>query len=232
MSDPIGKAISLYLKDHSKKLNIIVHSKEMEDDVIPVHYLFRTYRNFTDLEKIAVKNCRGRVLDVGAGTGVHSKYLMKNGFEVKAIDTSNGAVSYMNSLGINSECVDFMHFNNEKFDTLILLMNGIGLAGKCENLTLFLTHAMSLLDERGQILVDSTDVKYLYQEEDGSVSIYLNSEYYGNFTFQMECGEEKSEWFDWTYVDLNLLTAVAESIGFQVERLYQNEYNFLLKLYL
>ncbi len=70
------------------------------------------------------------------------------------------------------------------------MMNGIGISEKLEALKPFLAKCKSLLSENGQILLDSTDIKYLYEDEDDSVWIDLNSSYYGEFQFQMHYKEE------------------------------------------
>lgn len=227
--DPIGAAIQDY-SNTRKPADIIVSSDICEDDIIPVEVLFRSYDEMPELEKQALDRCEGKVLDVGAGAGVHAKVLSDNGHDVFAIDISKGAVTYMQTKGIKSDKVAFMNLKDQKYDTILLLMNGIGVAGKLSELENFLKHAKSLLNPGGRILCDSSDIKYLYEDEDGSMWIDLNSEYYGNFRFQMKYKKEKGPWFDWLYVDFDNLFQSAKKAGLKASKVYEQEDHFLAEL--
>ena len=228
-SDPIGKAILCYI-NQGKPKDIVVTSDLTDDDIIPVEVLFRSYEEMPDLEKKAMSLVRGKVLDVGAGAGPHASYLLKRGFEVTAIDTSEGAVTFLLSQGIKAECINIRDFKSRKFDTILLLMNGIGIAGRKANLPDFLRHLKTLLHPGGQILCDSSDVKYLYEEDDGSFWMDLNSDYYGDFTFQMQFEKDKTPPFPWCYVDYDTLHEVAVHEGFSCERIELQENHFLAQL--
>jgi 2-polyprenyl-3-methyl-5-hydroxy-6-metoxy-1,4-benzoquinol methylase len=227
--DPIGKAILEYSK-FKKPADIIVSSDICEDDIIPIELLFRTFDEMPEIEKIALNECKGKILDVGAGAGSHVKHLQNKGFKVLAIEISQGAVDYMISQHIDAKKINFFDYNNEKFDTILLLMNGIGIAGKLSNLENTLNHAKSLLNPGGQILCDSSDIKYLYEDEDGSIWTDLNSEYYGNFRFQMKYKKEVGAWFDWLYVDFENLFQIASKVGLKTLRLIEKENHYLAKL--
>lgn len=230
-SDPIGKAILDFHKTGKPK-DIIVSSDLTDDDIIPIEVLFRSYEEMPHLEKRALAMAKGRVLDIGAGAGPHSSYLINQGFAVKAIDSSPGAVEYLKNQGIDAECKNILDLKNETFDTLLLLMNGLGIAGKKSTLVPFLNHLKTLLNPQGQILCDSSDVKFLYEEEDGSYWIDLNSEYYGDFNFQMHYENQSSSVFPWLYVDYDSLHEAALSCGFQCRRIEIEENHFLAQLVL
>jgi cyclopropane fatty-acyl-phospholipid synthase-like methyltransferase len=181
-------------------------------------------------EKLALSKSKGKVLDVGAGAGVHSLELMDRGITVTAIDISPGSVDYMKSMGIDAKLSSFFNFKDGKYDTILMLMNGIGVAGKLSNLKRTLEHAKKLLNKGGAIYCDSSDVKYLYEEEDGSYWMDLVSEYYGNFRFQMSLKQAKSAWFDWLYVDYDSLHQVATEVGFTARKIYEEENHFLAEL--
>ncbi|MFM6936046.1 MAG: class I SAM-dependent methyltransferase, partial [Flavobacteriales bacterium] len=143
--DPIGQAILDYSKT-KKPFDIIVSSDLCDDDIIPIEVLFRSYNEMPELEQLAIKLCKGQVLDAGAGTGVHTKELIKRGFSVFAIDTSEGAVEYMKSQGISAKQIDFESYNPPaKFDTILLLMNGTGIFGTLKETPNFLQKLKSLL---------------------------------------------------------------------------------------
>lgn len=228
--DPIGKAIADYQQKPNKLAEIIVHSKLCEDDVIPVPYLFRSYEEFPELEKIALEACSGKILEVGAGAGMHAKYLHENGKDVLAIDISEGAVSFMKQNNIPARLQDFYQFTGETFDTILMLMNGIGIAGELSNLENTLLHAKQLLNDGGSLIFDSSDIMYLYEDEEGGVWMDLNTEYYGNFDYQMEYNGIESEWFKWLYVDFARMEEIAEKVGFKVEILFEDDTQYLVKL--
>lgn len=227
--DVFGSAIHDFIT-LGKAEDIIVASDLCDDDVIPVAYLLRDSDEMPELEKIALNHCRGKILDIGAGAGIHSLELLKRKQDVKAIDISPGSVEYMQSLGIPAKVQDFTQLTHEKYDTLLLLMNGIGIAGSLENLESFLEHAVSCLNDGGKIICDSTNVMYLYENEDGSVWMDLNSTYFGDFKFQMKYKEKATNWFDWLYVDYNMLLEKANNVGLEVTLLHENEEHYLVEL--
>jgi SAM-dependent methyltransferase len=227
--DPVGKAI-LDFAQTRKPDDIIVCSEICEDDIIPIEVLFRNEDEMPELEIIALNKCTGKILDVGAGAGSHASYLTNLGKDVTAIDISEGAVTFMNENGIKSKQVNFFDFKGEKFDTILMLMNGIGIAGTLANLEKTLTHAKSLLNDGGKILCDSSDIKYLYEDEDGALWVNLNQEYYGNFRFQMKYKKETGPWFDWLYVDFDSLFTAAKNVGLKCTRVYEQDDNFLAEI--
>jgi SAM-dependent methyltransferase len=227
--DPIGAAIQEYARTKKPK-DIIVSSDICDDDIIPVEVLFRKVEEMPKIEQLALDRCLGKVLDVGAGAGVHALELMDNGMDVMAIDISQGAVDWMIKQGIHAQKVNFFELKNEQYDTILMLMNGIGIAGTLANLERTLTHAANLLKPGGKILCDSSDIKYLYEDEDGSLWVDLNTEYYGNFRFQMSYGKEKSAWFDWLYVDFDSLFKAAEAVGLKARRLLEDDDHFLAEI--
>ncbi len=227
--DPMGAAIKEYASSR-KPGDIIVTSDICEDDIIPVEVLFRKYDEMPELEKIALDRVKGKILDVGAGSGTHALYLQDLGFDVTCIDVSAGAVDVMKKSGLKAEKINFFSYNKQKFDTLLMLMNGIGIAGKLSNLERTLLHAKSLLNKGGKILCDSSDIKYLYEDEDGSLWMDLNSEYYGNFRFQMKYKKEKGPWFDWLYVDFDSLFTAAKNVGLKAVRLEEIDDHYIAEL--
>lgn len=228
--DPMGQAILDYA---SSKINtdIIVKSEICDDDIIPSQYLFRTYEQFPEIEKIAIQNCNGKVLDIGAGAGVHAKALIEKNLNLTCIDTSPGAIKHLKDSGIDASQIDFFSLKtDEKFDTILLLMNGIGIAGTLSHLEFTLLKLKDLLADGGKIIFDSSDIKYLYEDEEGGLWVDLNTEYYGNFKFQMEYKDHTSDWFNWLYVDLENLTKTAQNAGLMTNILYNKDNHYLVEL--
>ncbi|HET8884775.1 MAG TPA: class I SAM-dependent methyltransferase [Salinimicrobium sp.] len=232
-SDVFGAAISDFF-ENKKADDIIVHSPDFEDDVIEVSYLFRSYQEMPKLEQKALNHCFGKVLDVGCGAGSHSLFLQnEKKLEVTAIDTSEGAVEICKRRGIKDvRLQDFFKMENENFDTILLLMNGIGIVGNLYNLDDFFQQLKNLLTPNGQVILDSSDLRYLFDEdEDGGIWIDASEGYYGELEFQMSYKDLKSETFEWLYIDFNTLQLAAHTNGFEIELLQEGEhYDYLAKL--
>lgn len=227
--DPIGKGILDYAENR-RPGDIIVMSDICDDDIIPLEVLFRKFDEMPELEQIALEECEGKVLDVGAGAGAHAKYLRELELDVQCIDISAGAVENLKEMEFPARQINFFDLKDEKYDTILMLMNGIGIAGKLSNLEKTLLHAKSLLTPNGKILCDSSDIKYLYQDEDGSMWTDLNSEYYGNFRFKMKYKGEIGPWFDWLYVDFDNLFQAAKKVGLKASKIYDVEDHYLAEI--
>lgn len=227
--DPIGYAICDYVENGGPE-NIQVIADLCEDDILPTPYLFRTIEMMPEIEQKAISLCKGRILDVGAAAGCHAYILNKKGLDVRAIDQSKGAVMHLKSLNIEADLLDFFDCEG-KYDTLLILMNGIGIAGKLNRLPLFLQKIKSLLQPDGYALCDSTDLSYLYQEDDGSMWVDLNGSYHGEMQFKMKYKTVESDWFNWLYIDFNLLQEYAEREGLLCTKIMEGESNnYLVKL--
>lgn len=232
-NDPIGAAIKDYLQG-KKQGAITVASNLTEDDIIPVDYLFRQEEEMPELETLALEACRGHVLDVGAGAGCHSLVLQERGLQVTAMDISEGAVEAMRERGVEEVLqADVLTLTDRKYDTLLMLMNGIGIVGDLFGLYKFLVHAKTILNPGGQILLESSDILYMYEEEDGSVLLDLNAGYYGEVEYNMKYKTHESGTFKWLFIDAGLLEQYAEEHGFSFEVLYEGENgNYLARLVL
>ena len=214
-TDPLGSAIIDYLnKQHDPA--IMVESSLTEPDEIPVPYLFRKKNEMPEKELFALSKAEGRILDVGAGSGTHARILQEEGKFVVALDNSAKCCEAMKQQGITHiVCEDFFSYeDSEKFDTIFLFMNGFGIAGTIENLETFLLKCKSLLKPGGQLVGESADILYLFEEEeDGSVNIDINGKYHGEIMYRMRYKNEQSDWFPWLYVSIDILTDRAEKVG-------------------
>lgn len=230
--DPMGSAINDYYKN-GRAAHLRVLSSMFEEDEMPIAHLFRSEQEMPQLEKRALTLVRGRVLDVGAGAGCHALALQENGFEVKAIDVSPLSCDVMKARGIEDvECVNLFDTQlQSKFDTILLLMNGTGIAGKLSRLPLLLNRLKELMAEGAQILIDSSDLKYIYENEDGSMDIDLDGNYYGEVDYQMVYKNVKGDSFDWLYVDPTLLTASCKQCGLKCEIIEEGgHYDYLARI--
>ncbi len=216
--DPYGTALHEFIhKDEVPPL--ILHNSYGEPEEMPLWYFFREYDEMPELEKMALSICEGHVLDIGAGTGSHAICLQQLGYQVTAIDINRQAVDIMRESKVkDAKQTDFFDIKDGQYDTLICLMNGIGFIGKIDRLETFLKQADQLLKPDGQIVLDSSDVKYLFENE-----ALPKDRYYGEVSFQYEYKGSKGEWFDWVYLDKDTLAAKADSLGWYVYFLHSDE---------
>ena len=220
MKDVLGLAIWDYYFEASPK-KLWIHNTYGPKEEMPVAVYFRVIQDMPPLELRALQQCKGAVLDIGAGAGSHALLLQQKGMKVTALEISPKAVEVMKARGvINILNEDIFQYKGGYFDTLLLLMNGIGLTGTLEKLHSFLQHAKTLLNKKGQLLFDSSNIAYLYE---GNLPDGEN--YYGEILYQYEYKKQKSEWFKWLYIDKRTLQQIAIAEGWETEILFEDEYD-------
>lgn len=230
-NDPMGQAIYDYYNGNKVgKLRVL--SSQFDEDEIPVKELFRDFDSMPYIEQVALRMSEGSILDVGAGSGCHSLALKKMGKQSKAIDISPISVAIMKDQGIDAKQINLYDESfTEQFDTMLFLMNGSGIIGTLENMGNFFNRVRKMLKPGGMILMDSSDLRYLFEEEDGSYMIDLADGYYGQVDFQMAYKECMGEPFDWLYIDFDTLAYYAEQNGFKAEIVAEGDhYDYLAKL--
>lgn len=227
--DPMGAAIADYFaKGRAARLRVF--SSQFEEDEIPAEQLFRTFDEMPPLEQKALELAQGKILDCGAGSGCHALALQDMGKDVEAIDISSLSVDVMQKRGVKHAFQINLFDENylKKFDTILMLMNGSGIIGKLENMGTFFTKMKQLLNPGGCIYMDSSDLRYLFEDEDGSFLVDLAGGYYGEIDFRMQYKQVKGEPFDWLYVDFQTLSYYAAENGFKAELVMEGEhYDYL-----
>ena len=229
--DAMGAAIMDYHRNGKADV-LRVFSSQFEEDEIPVADLFREYDDMPELERLALELAEGDILDVGAGSGCHSLALQKMGKHPVAIDISPLSVEVMKERGVDARQINLYDESfAERFDTILMLMNGTGIIGTLDNMPVFFERMRQLLKPDGSVLIDSSDLRYLFEEEDGSLMIDLADDYYGLLDYQMQYKDVLGEPFDWLYVDFETLAFYAEENGFTAELLAEGEhYDYLARL--
>lgn len=196
-------------------------------EVMPVDLFFRQGKDFPDMEQIALALCDGSVLDVGAGAGSHTLFLQERGYDVTALERSPLACQVMQQRGVKQLIqADIFHYNAQQYDTLLFLMNGIGLVQSISGLEGFLEHAKRLLKPGGQLLFDSSDIAYFYTE-----GLPSSGPYYGEIRFQYEYQDKKSEPFQWLYIDQATLIRIGHAAGWVVQILDEDDhFQYLVRM--
>ena len=231
MKDLMGRAIwDYYYQENPEDLQTETSISELDD--LPVSYLFRDYQEMNALEKKALDLSFGKVLDVGSGAGSHSLYLQnERKLEVTALDISPKSIEVCKARGVkNAICEDLLQFSEKDFDTILLLMNGTGIFQSLEHIDQYLQKLKSLVAENGQILIDSTDILYMYdQDEDGGVLIPATG-YYGELDYYLHYKGESELPMKWLYLDFDTLENAAIANGFKIQKIEQLEDSYLAQL--
>ncbi|NVK26771.1 MAG: class I SAM-dependent methyltransferase [Flavobacteriia bacterium] len=201
------------------KLRVRTQVVDWED--LPVSHFFRTWDDFPELEQEAIDRCRGRVLDMGAGAGAHALELQAKGHSVTAVDNSVGAVEVMRTRGVKTaKCADWQEFKDSYYDTVLLLMNGIGLAGTMDGLKDFTAKWDEWLNPDGQVIFESTDIAYIYKFPEGSDLLELEP-YYGEQTYRMTY-DGTEVLFPWLFADAKSLQSELQKLGWSMDILYDD----------
>jgi SAM-dependent methyltransferase len=184
-------------------------------DEVPISYFFRTPDQFPPYEHIALNRCRGHVLDVGAGSGCHALALQARGLRVTAIEVLPGLVKILRDRGVrDAQVATWMDLAAGPFDTVLMMMNGLGLAETLPGLRRFLRRARSLVRPGGQVLADSTDVRVrMVPEAARKGSLRVDGRNPGELHFQLEFRGRKGPPFAQLYVDAETLDRHARREG-------------------
>jgi len=188
---------------------------EPEEQAVAV--FFRAPEQMPPVEWAALSTARGRVLDLGAGVGVHAQELAARGLEVTAAEPLPTAAAIMKESGLTDVRQGGLEAlaTDERFDTVMLLMNGAGLAGSLEGVPGLLDRLRGCLSPNGQVLMDSTDPRNWEESEDGR--------YPGEIHYQLEFQGEKGPPFPFLFVDPDTLGRVAAEEGWAMEVLVEEE---------
>ena len=232
MKDLFGKAILDYQTNNSPE-DLLTETSISEEDEMSVAYLFRSYNEMPKLEQKALQLVKGRTLDVGCGAGSHSLYLQnERNIDITAIDISENAIEACALRGLEKVKVqNILSLENEKFDTILLLMNGTGIFGTLKETAKYLQKLKSLLNPNGQILIDSSDIIYMFDNDEDGGKWIPGDNYYGELTFKIRYKNETEDEFPWLYLDYNTLQNAAIANGLQCELILEGEhYDYLAKL--
>ena len=229
--DPLGAMMLDYLDGH-RSVCAKVDSTTFSMSTMPAKTMFRTYSEMDDLEHEALHLCKGRVLDVGAGSGCHSLYLQERNVVVDALDISPGCIKVMEQRQVKNPIHNnLFSMENGTYTTILMLMNGLGICGSLDGLNLFLQYVQTLLTEDGQVIADSIDLRLLYNDEDEENDLSDDSDY-GETEFVITYNTIISEPFKWIYVGFSTLQMLAEYNGLECQQVVTGENGrYLARMY-
>ncbi len=215
---PYGDALLDYWNGDADATIAIRYSDKSEIK-LPVHIFFRQPWEQPEIERYAISMCEGRILEIGGGSGSHALELQESGMEVTVADISTGAVKLMKDRGVkNAVRIDIYRYTGQRFDAILMLMNGIGFVGDLKGLDRFLVHARKLIAPGGKMLLDSSDIK----NRPGLRSI-LGKNYGGETTFRFQYGDRRSGLIRWLYIDEKTLGDHARKKGWHCQIVFHGE---------
>lgn len=232
MKDLLGKAIFDFQTNNQPE-KLYTETSISNRDEMDIAYMFRTYDEMPLIEQKALDLSYGRILDIGCGAGSHALHLQALGHEVVGLDNSAYAVKTCQLRGLQQVVhTDVLSYHSAPFDTLLLLMNGTGIFGTLNQVAAYLQHLKGLLTDNGQILIDSSDLIYMFDEdEDGGKWIPWQGAYYGELTFKVFYKGEQENAFPWLYLDYNTLQNACIASGLQCELITEgSNFDYLARI--
>lgn len=229
-NDPMGRAIAeFWMSGQAERLRVF--SPMFDEDEIPVATLFRDMNDMPAIEREALRLARGATLDVGAGAGCHSLPLQARGIDVTSIDISPLAVETMRQRGVRRAMEQDFYDVRGQYDTILMLMNGIGIVGILDCLPRFFDKLDRILAPGGQLLCDSSDICYVFENEDGIIELPPGLGYYGELEYRMQYRDTIGEPFKWLYIDPDTLAEQAQRHGYRTEIIARGEhYDYLARI--
>ncbi len=210
---PLGLALKDYLAG-SGDAALVVHPEGCESEGLSVAHFFRSLQQLSELEMEALARCRGRVLDVGACAGAHALILQGRGHAVTAIDVLPEAVEVMRRRGVSdarlASWADPDILSGPSFETVLVLMNGAGVAGTVRGLDELLRQALALLVPAGRLLIDSTDLRPAGPEAAWASD---DGRYPGELHYQLEYRGQRGDPFPHLFVDQDTFRELAHGAG-------------------
>ncbi len=213
---PFDQALSDFYYNKSAS-ELTLHNNYGDPEVMPVEVFFRNESELSDLDEYALSLCEGDILDVGAGVGAHALPLQKMNKKVTALEVSVSACQIMKDLGVKHVTNGSLYSSlKEKYDTLLVLMNGFGLCGKVNNASNFFKALGSKLNPEGRVIIDSSDVAYMHDK-------LPEGHYYGEVEFCYEYKHILGEWFNWLYIDPNFLTELSNENNWSCQIVFEDD---------
>ncbi len=223
--DPVGHAFYDYYTS-GKASDLLCNNQDVGDDIVPIDFYFRSYDDMPEIEKTALSIAHGRILDVGAGSGCHSIVLQEQGKDVTAIDISPLSAKTMQLRGIKKAYQQDFFSVTDNFDTVLLLMNGIGIVKDIDSFPLFFKQLDKILLPKGQLLCTSYDICNIFEDNCNK------KQYYQEFHYQMRYNDIIGDPFNWFSIGAGKLKEVTEANGFSIELIEQGvDYDYLARIF-
>ncbi len=227
--DAYGRQLLEQYNNQTATAEIIERDDDYIDTGSDAGLYFSEYRQWSPLERRAIKRARGKILDIGCGAGRHSLHLQKKGFDVTAIDNSPGAIKVCKLRGLKQAFVrpiaDIDKFKSNSFDTILMFGNNFGLFGDAENARLLLEKMNRITAPDAQIIAGTRNP---YQTDNAEHLQYhkLNrrrGRMGGQIRMRVRFGKIVGEWFDYLFVSPEEMEKIIAASDWEIKELIESE---------
>lgn len=192
------------------------------------------YLELEPIDKHALDLAIGDILDLGSGPGRHAAELTGRGHTVTALDTSAGCVELCQRIpgvtAVQGRAEDITAMKGQEFDTILLMGNNIGLAGKTSNVPAFLRSLSGMLRPGGRILATSVIAPLSssnYDEDYVARNLRLGRAA-GDVLIRFRFARFATDWHYFALLPPDVLVASIEREGFRVAGIHKYGTHYLL----
>ena len=215
--EPLGAALLAYHNGRHDAFLRIDSDVFDSEDVAVRHYYRPDKDRLEDLDRRALERCKGAVLDAGAGAGRHTLDLQCRGLEVTAIDVAKDAVQVMLDRGISDvRQGDIFTSDLGSYDTILILMNGIGMAGRHEGLEKLFNRLRQLLKPGGRVVFDAAglDAEISRLDAENLSDMAIGRPHLGEVYFRLTFDDLEGSWYPWLFPTSTQVADAAHDAGF------------------
>jgi SAM-dependent methyltransferase len=227
--DAYGQQLLAQFNSGTPKAEFIERDDNFIDTGSEAGLYFFEYEQWSPVEQKAIKQVKGRVLDIGCGAGRHSLYLQRKGFEVSAIDNSPGAIEVCKLRGVKNamvkSIVEIDDFEPNSFDTILMMGNNFGLFGDAENAESLLKELYRITSSDAQIIAGTRN-PYKTNSPEHLEYHELNRQrgrMPGQIRMRVRYGKTVGEWFDYLFVSPEEMKEMVADANWQLKELMESE---------
>jgi SAM-dependent methyltransferase len=228
--DAYGQAmLDSFLGKHCSAL-IIERDDGYIDNDFPVAAMLRSSPRFwPQLDRIAMKYARGRILDVGCGAGRHAIYLQKSGKSVMGIDVSPLAIRTSRLRGLKNARVCSIADVSRKlgtFDTILMLGNNFGLFGSPSRAKRLLKRFDDMTRGDARIIAKCID-PYATSLPQHLAYHRLNrsrDRMPGQLRIRVRYKNYASPWFDYLFVSVKEMNRILYNTGWRIAQTFSDHH--------
>jgi 2-polyprenyl-3-methyl-5-hydroxy-6-metoxy-1,4-benzoquinol methylase len=223
--DVFGQGLLKQYKDLSDTVYEIIERDDGFIEAAEIKRYFTKPNEFSTSEKKILNMAKGRVLDVGCGAGRHAIYLQQKGLDVTGIDNSPGAIKVSKLRGLKKTKLlpieDVDKFNENSFDTVIMMGNNFGLFGTPTKAKQLLKKFYKVVSPNGQIIAENFDphktknpVHLAYHKKNKQ-----QGKLAGEITMRLRHSINTGGWFQYLFVSIPELKEIVKDTGWKVDKI-------------
>jgi SAM-dependent methyltransferase len=227
--DAFGRALQDQLEGRNARVVV-----EREDGYVyteSVDWYFGGLKRWHTAERLALRQVRGRVLDVGAGAGRVALELQKRGHEVVAIDISPLAVAVCKKRGVRDARVlplTRIESSLGRFETVAMFGNNFALVQNPRRARWLLRRLRGLTTDEARILAVCYDP---HQTKDSADLAYhewnrRRGRMPGQIRLRVRYAAYATPWADYLMVSPSELEEIVAGTGWKVDRVLAGEVFF------